>query len=677
MARAPWASDDLYVAARRWVDECLRKDGSLFSPGSEIWSKGVLAEVTPRLAIDDVSKRDFVTKLRDQLDGCSDAAIQFTAELLYVHCLPISNMKRPAKLHVIESTLGWMSSPVSIPDDLVRALDSHVANYGAGIAQRDRYVKFFVKFIALWKGLDAAEQDRLLGDAWAFREYLNLQPGPSLMQSEAILHLVDPDTFEYALAPSDKAGIEKAFSGLESVRDASNVDRALAAVRQTVEEALGYELNLYKPWFRSIWAKPAKGAWPNALFWSERLSRAPELDKEERDYKLLIAEHMHEARSALEHGDAGWLEKLKVAFGSPNNITHWQFEHGPFLRWCEANPDRCEVFLRKLWIIDESIAKSIDEALALLPPEAMRTPGARLTLSSLLLSAVDITSYPPYRTTVASKFRRLVGADSDDLLFELEDRAYTPNELGDLLGADPRRVRDFLRTDYPRESEKKGDSWDLTPEQVLATLKHFSPSSPDESGLGNTYELYLAQLDELRVRLLARGVELRDRLDAQSLVWWLVNANPPGSWNDADKEAFERFRGDSQRPKPPNGEEVVTVPDKAWLVRGANVNGTNLVPEWIEQGYISIGWHEVGDLDPALNALEIWEKVKEAYPDDALGASRASAGNLNRFLNMMQPGHLVLTADGDELFVGRITSDASFDSARPTNSLRRRLTCPQ
>jgi 5-methylcytosine-specific restriction protein B len=176
----------------------------------------------------------------------------------------------------------------------------------------------------------------------------------------------------------------------------------------------------------------------------------------------------------------------------------------------------------------------------------------------------------------------------------------------------------------------------------------------------------------MRVRLLARGVELRDRLDAQSIVWWLINRVPPASWNEADGEAFKQLGGSSQSKTSAKDKEVANVPDKAWLVRGANVSGVNLVPQWIEQGYISIGWYEVGDLDPALNALGIWEKVKEAYPDDAPGASRASAGNLNRFLALMRPGHLVLTADGDKLFVGRITSDATFDSALPPNSVRRR-----
>ena len=39
---------------------------------------------------------------------------------------------------------------------------------------------------------------------------------------------------------------------------------------------------------------------------------------------------------------------------------------------------------------------------------------------------------------------------------------------------------------------------------------------------GETYAAVPALLDELRVRLLARDVTLRDRLDAQGIVWMLA-----------------------------------------------------------------------------------------------------------------------------------------------------------
>jgi 5-methylcytosine-specific restriction enzyme B len=125
---------------------------------------------------------------------------------------------------------------------------------------------------------------------------------------------------------------------------------------------------------------------------------------------------------------------------------------------------------------------------------------------------------------------------------------------------------------------------------------------------------------------------------------------------------------------PPAPPPPVAVPERAWLVRGANVDGVNLVPEWITQAYVSIGWHELGELDPPPAGMAMYERVREAYPDEPLGAWRSAAGNLNSFLNRMQPGHLVLTVDKDHVFIGRVDSAPYFDdSGLPASSRRRRV----
>ena len=76
----------------------------------------------------------------------------------------------------------------------------------------------------------------------------------------------------------------------------------------------------------------------------------------------------------------------------------------------------------------------------------------------------------------------------------------------------------------------------------------------------------------------------------------LAQREPLDSWSEEDKAAFRAFVGKDKPERQPQPGLVVPsgdVPDKAWLVRGANVDGVNLVPEWIEQGYVSIGWHEL------------------------------------------------------------------------------------
>ena len=671
MARAPWAPDRLYQAAGLWVDECLRKDGSLFTPADPIWTRQTIAEASAQLLIDDARKLDFTTKLRDQVSGLSDAAIQFTAELVYVLSLSISNIGVEAKRELVEAVLGQMSRPVPFPDELSHALDGGVANYGAGITRRDRYVKYFVGFANAWKELDENERSSLLDDPWEFWKFVHDLGETALMQREAILHLVSPETFEYALLQADKAKIVKAFAGLPAASATDNVDRALYATREAVEAAVGQALNLYAPWFVAIWREDA-GQWHEALHWAELLHQASEFDQEERAYKLTVGERMQAARSAFLATEGDWIEKLQAAFDKPNNMTHWQYEHGPFLRWCEAEQGSAEAFLQALWAPDEIDAEGVGKALTLLPTAVLSSPAARLTLVSVLLFGLDVSRYPPYRSTVVSTFEKLVGRGRDGDEVELEDRIYTPNELAALLEIDGKRLRRFLREQYPREKEEKGDHWELPPELAVAVGEHFS--STDGADPTSVYHAFVELLDELRVRLLAQGVQLRDLLDAQSIVWWLAKGRPLDSWSDEEKQAFLALQTDQTTPRVGGGVEL---PGGAWLVRGTNVGGPNvegenLVPEWIEQGFVSIGWPELGDLGQPSSREELAAAVAEAFPENSPGSRSAAVGNLHRFLNLVRPGHLVVTTDGDSVYVGRVTGDSFYEDSGFAHAVRRR-----
>jgi 5-methylcytosine-specific restriction protein B len=113
-------------------------------------------------------------------------------------------------------------------------------------------------------------------------------------------------------------------------------------------------------------------------------------------------------------------------------------------------------------------------------------------------------------------------------------------------------------------------------------------------------------------------------------------------------------------------------PTRAWLVRGANVDGRNLVPEWIEQGFVSIGWPVLGELPGPVSKDDLAAAVAEAYPEESPGARRASVGNLHRFLNLMRPGHFAVATDGDDVYVGRVLGDPHYDASGFMHAVRRR-----
>jgi 5-methylcytosine-specific restriction protein B len=64
------------------------------------------------------------------------------------------------------------------------------------------------------------------------------------------------------------------------------------------------------------------------------------------------------------------------------------------------------------------------------------------------------------------------------------------------------------------------------------------------AGATRRYELLLEALDEVRQLAPTYGIQLRDRLDAQGLMWTVMNVDPTDEWSPADSAAFRAWRGD-------------------------------------------------------------------------------------------------------------------------------------
>jgi hypothetical protein len=128
----------------------------------------------------------------------------------------------------------------------------------------------------------------------------------------------------------------------------------------------------------------------------------------------------------------------------------------------------------------------------LLPVEAARRGSPRVTIPSVLLLATDAVAYPPYR--------------------------HTPFDQG------------YRLTGFERPAP------DATEVEVYRQALHF--------------------LDRFIEEARSRGLDLRDRLDAQGLLWaltrWKITDEPFEDWTDGQKAAFQRWRGDAQEVEPPD-----------------------------------------------------------------------------------------------------------------------------
>ena len=176
-----------------------------------------------------------------------------------------------------------------------------------------------------------------------------------------------------------------------------------------------------------------------------------------------------------------WIEPLKEAFVKKDNNLIHFTVQDNFLKWCAAEPDQAKATVAAIWKSDLTAQERIRDFSEQLPREVISGRGTRLRMASVLITGVDASNYPVYQT----------------------------------------------------ETIEKG--FDLT--------GHGRP--PSEADEAETYDHALRFFDRITEEASKRGLMLRDRLDAQSLLWlmtkWGVEELP---FSEPERNAFGRYRGE-------------------------------------------------------------------------------------------------------------------------------------
>jgi len=117
---------------------------------------------------------------------------------------------------------------------------------------------------------------------------------------------------------------------------------------------------------------------------------------------------------------------------------------------------------------------------------------------------------------------------------------------------------------------------------------------------------------------------------------------------DALKEALEeRCTGEPS---------FITTTRRAWMVRGANVDGYNLVPRWLRDGFVSLSASQLGPIDPDATYDELKQHVENAYQHKSYAYRGQRLEELDRFIRRMQVGDLVITPSDGLVHFGTVTS---------------------
>src|SRR5665647_361436 len=119
-------------------------------------------------------------------------------------------------------------------------------------------------------------------------------------------------------------------------------------------------------------------------------------------------------------------------------------------------------------------------------------------------------------------------------------------------------------------------------------------------------------------------------------------------------------------------EDDTALSNRAWLIRGASVNGLNLVPTWLAEGSCSLAASRLRAIEPPVSRKEIATIVEDDYSHVSYNARNEKTSEFDAFLNRMHLDDIVVTTSGGAFYVGRVVGDAVYlKSPDDRSNLRR------
>ena len=189
-----------------------------------------------------------------------------------------------------------------------------------------------------------------------------------------------------------------------------------------------------------------------------------------------------EVSTALEALRSGrdWWDPLHAAFHNPKNNLTRFDQHDAYLNWARDHREEASRGLGSIWDSDRQVTERIRGFMNHFPIDVLPGTGMRATIASVLLLADNPNLYPPYKPTTLNDGYRLVG--------------YAPD-----------------------------------------------PSGANEA---QRYGRALEFLDRVLDEAAQRDLGLRDRLDAQSVLWAVLRNELPETATDDQRKALALYRED-------------------------------------------------------------------------------------------------------------------------------------
>lgn len=228
---------------------------SAVDPAELAWTFDVAEEV--RAAIEDspdMGPDSFLVKLERQLSGRPRPVVLLAAELVYLHSLPLSNVKGETKLRRVEQILSWLPDAPELPAEMRLGLQTNgLFNGGTGFnVQIFQQVLWLCRFVKTWDRLDPESREEALRNPLDFRRAVESTPGDQPGIRNALLVLMWPDYYDNVVNEQHKRAIRNAYAyviGGASGDSDADVDVDLHAIRRRLQSEGQPRIDWYvEPW---------------------------------------------------------------------------------------------------------------------------------------------------------------------------------------------------------------------------------------------------------------------------------------------------------------------------------------------------------------------------------------------------------------------------------------------
>lgn len=111
---------------------------------------------------------------------------------------------------------------------------------------------------------------------------------------------------------------------------------------------------------------------------------------------------------------------------------------------------------------------------------------------------------------------------------------------------------------------------------------------------------------------------------------------------------------------------------RAWLVRGSSVRGTNVVGEWLEEGFVSIAAAQLRPIEAGIRAEDLAAAARQDYDHLTHSELKSKVDEIVAFVTKMAVGDVVVTTSDQRVYVADVTGDWSWQTSEGSRSNLRR-----